>query len=399
MIQHPISLALVLLSLVWLLRRLEAGPRTATIFRILPLPFWCYAIPMLGTAAGWWPSASPLYGWCSAQLLPVCLGLLLLGTDALGILRLGRHAIGLMAVGSFGIVAGMVIAYRVWRAYLPPNAWQGLGALAGSWTGGSMNLLAVKEALGIADAVVAPVIVTDTIIAYGWMALLLARARSQGLASGPADGSCREPTPPSSWGSHRPPIPHCGAAGAPARVTRRPGPRSAIGALMIALFISWGAQAISQRLPTWAALTTATWTVLVVTTGVVLLSLTPVGRLGREPATEGVGTFCLLVLLTTIGARADLRAVGHAPAYLAAGATAVAIHGLVLALVGWWRKAPLGLLATVSQANVGGVVSAPLVAAAYDRGLAPIGLLLAVLGNVWGTYLGLLTAALCLVLR
>jgi uncharacterized membrane protein len=39
-------------------------------------------------------------------------------------------------------------------------------------------------------------------------------------------------------------------------------------------------------------------------------------------------------------------------------------------------------------------VSAPIVAAVYRPELAAVGLLLAVLGNVFGTYLGLMTARL-----
>ena len=45
-----------------------------------------------------------------------------------------------------------------------------------------------------------------------------------------------------------------------------------------------------------------------------------------------------------------------------------------------------------SQACVGGYSSAPLVAAIYHPAMAPVGLLLAVLGNVVGTYLGLAVA-------
>jgi uncharacterized membrane protein len=39
-----------------------------------------------------------------------------------------------------------------------------------------------------------------------------------------------------------------------------------------------------------------------------------------------------------------------------------------------------------SQANVGGAASAPIVASAFDPSLAPVGVLLAVLGYAIGTY-------------
>ena len=55
-------------------------------------------------------------------------------------------------------------------------------------------------------------------------------------------------------------------------------------------------------------------------------------------------------------------------------------------------KAPMLLIATSSQANIGGVVSAPIVATVYQRSLAPVGLLMGVMGNVIGVYFGLFTA-------
>jgi uncharacterized membrane protein len=57
-------------------------------------------------------------------------------------------------------------------------------------------------------------------------------------------------------------------------------------------------------------------------------------------------------------------------------------------------KAPLFFLAVGSQANVGGVASAPVVASVFHPALASVGVLLGVLGYVVGTYAGLLAAFL-----
>jgi len=45
-----------------------------------------------------------------------------------------------------------------------------------------------------------------------------------------------------------------------------------------------------------------------------------------------------------------------------------------------------------SQANVGGAASAPVVAAAFNLALAPVGVLMAVLGYTLGTYGAILCA-------
>ena len=49
-------------------------------------------------------------------------------------------------------------------------------------------------------------------------------------------------------------------------------------------------------------------------------------------------------------------------------------------------KAPFFFLAVGSKANVGGAASAPILASAFHPSLAPVGVLLAVMGYAIGTY-------------
>jgi uncharacterized membrane protein len=53
------------------------------------------------------------------------------------------------------------------------------------------------------------------------------------------------------------------------------------------------------------------------------------------------------------------------------------------------------LMATASQANIGGPVTAPIVATVYQSSLAVVGLLMAVLGGIMGTFTGLIVAQVC----
>ena len=62
------------------------------------------------------------------------------------------------------------------------------------------------------------------------------------------------------------------------------------------------------------------------------------------------------------------------------------IHALMLIVVAKLIKAPFFFMAVGSQANVGGAASAPVVASAFHPSLAPVGVLLAVLGYAVGTY-------------
>jgi uncharacterized membrane protein len=61
------------------------------------------------------------------------------------------------------------------------------------------------------------------------------------------------------------------------------------------------------------------------------------------------------------------------------------VHIVVLLVVAKLIKAPFFFVAVGSQANVGGAASAPIVASAFSPALAPVGVLLAVLGYAVGT--------------
>ena len=77
---------------------------------------------------------------------------------------------------------------------------------------------------------------------------------------------------------------------------------------------------------------------------------------------------------------------GWGIAFFLVGVIWISIHAGLLILVARLLKAPLFFMAVGSQANVGGAASAPIVAAAFHPALAPIGMLLAVLGYAVGTY-------------
>ena len=107
---------------------------------------------------------------------------------------------------------------------------------------------------------------------------------------------------------------------------------------------------------------------------------------------SSIGFAGLYLLLAGIGAQADLRAVLDAPLYLATGVVWIGFHVLLLYLAARWLRAPLFFIATGSMANIGGAASAPVVAGVYHPAMAPVGLLMAVVGYIAGIYGGLVCA-------
>ena len=75
------------------------------------------------------------------------------------------------------------------------------------------------------------------------------------------------------------------------------------------------------------------------------------------------------------------------PLLLLLGFVWLAIHVVLLWLLGRLLKVPLFYFAIGSQSNVGGPASAPVVASAFHPALAPIGALLGAMGYVTGTVL------------
>jgi uncharacterized membrane protein len=135
------------------------------------------------------------------------------------------------------------------------------------------------------------------------------------------------------------------------------------------------------------------WVVVIATTIVLALSFSRARRYEGAGASK-IGTACLYVLVAAIGMQMDLRTVLSDPLLFVIGGIWIAIHALLLLVVARVIRAPVFFLAVGSQANIGGAASAPVVASAFHPALAPVGVLLAVLGYVLGTYGGYLAGQL-----
>jgi uncharacterized membrane protein len=362
---------------------LAAIPRLRRFFDILPPILWAYMLPMISTTLGILPPASPAYDWITRIVLPVALLLLMMTVDVPALLKLGKPATIMMLAGTAGIVIGGPIALAAFGHWLPAEAWKGLAALSGSWIGGSAQLVAVAESVETPDAMLGPIIVVDTVVGYGWMAILLFLSGWQARFDrwNHADTRLIEQTNV--------------ALAEKSEATRRP---IVLGDAALILGIGFvGAYLtviLGDALPELGnpkIISHTTWAVILVTTLGLALSFTKVSELEGAGAST-LGSLALYVLVTAIGARGDLRAILDAPMFLATGALWIAIHVGILFMVARWIRAPLFFLATGSMANVGGAASAPVVATVYHPAMAPLGVLMAVAGYVIGTYAALACA-------
>lgn len=384
MITNPILIVVVLIAIETLVLWLSRHARTKRYFDLLPAVFWIYFLPMLAATFGLITSKSPVYGMITTWLLPASLVLLLLPVDLKAILRLGPTALAMFFIGAAGTMAGAVFSFALFKPLIGEEFWSGFGALSASWTGGSANMIAVKEALSVPDAVFAPMVIVDTVVPYLWMGIMIAMVGLQ-----PAFDRWNR--------SERAILDHLGehvVKHLATHVSRRTL-TGIVLSLGVAFAGSGTAYLVARQLPQIRdVITSYTWTIMIVSIIGIGLSFSPVRNLERSGATR-TGYDLLYFVLTAIGAKASVASIGSAMVLIGAGLVIVAVHAAVLLVGARLLRAPMFLVAAASQANIGGVASAPLVAEVYHPGLASVGLLLAILGNIVGTWLGILCAQLC----
>lgn len=384
MITHPLLIILFLLTIELLVLGLARHSRTKVWFDLLPPVFWIYFLPMLSATFGLIDPKQPVFSLITTWLLPAALLLLLLPVDLKAILRLGPTALAMFFSGSVGIIVGAALVFKLFKPLIGEAYWAGFGAIAASWTGGSANMIAVKEALAVPDQVFAPMLIVDTVVPYLWMALLIA-----GVAGQPAFDRWNR--------SDRRVIDELGSRIAQAGQAVQH--RFSMGGVLVLLPLAAAGSSLShwlgRQLPVIKdVLSGHTWTILLISLLGLLLSCTPARKLERYGASD-IGTWLLYFVLTGIGAKASVNSLNSALVLIGAGLLIVLVHALFLLTAARLLKAPLFLVAAASQANVGGVASAPVVAEVYQPGLASVGLLLAILGNIFGTWLGIICAQLC----
>jgi uncharacterized membrane protein len=378
MIQDPFGILCALGLIVAGIVFFSEDPRTRKFFQFPPPLFWIYFLPMIVSGVGILPAQHAIYPKITNTVLPAGLILLLISTDIKAILKLGRPALLMMFTGSAGIMLGTPLVVMLFKPWLPADAWSGFGALSASWIGGSANMIAVKEAIHTPDAVFFPMIVVDTVVAYSWMGLLI-------LLEGFQKTYDR-------W--NRSDLRVIEALARKTASADAHAQKFNYRYLPLILGVAFGGAWISNKLAGVLGNGSFAWAIILATTFGILLSFTSLRKLEFHGASR-IGYLFLFLVLTSIGARASLSGIFAAPLLIVAGMVLVLIHAMFLFTVSRIARIPLCLVATASQANIGGPASAPIVAAAYEPALAPVGLLLGILGNVMGTYLGLVTSLMC----
>lgn len=372
----------------------SANPKLKKFYAVVPMLLLCYFLPSLLTTFNIVDGEnSNLYFVASRYLLPACLVLLTLSVDLREIARLGWKPIAMFLTGSIGVILGGPLAILITSMFAPdlvggagPDAvWRGMTTVAGSWIGGGANQAAMYEIFQPSNSLYSVMITVDVIVAEIWMAFLLigigkrAQINKFLRADNSAVDHLQEKMENYSLS-----------------ITRTPSTTD----FMIILGIGFGATAVAHGLSDVIApyiqenapglakfsLTSGFFWLIVISTAIgVALSFTKLRSYEGAGASK-IGTIFIFVLVATIGMKMDIKAMAEYPGLFLVGGIWMVIHIVLLVIVAYIIRAPYFFLAIGSKANIGGAASAPVLAAAFHPALAPVGVLLAVLGYILGTY-------------
>ncbi len=347
------------------------------LFEYLPAIVSLYFVVMLCSTFGLWEKTEEInnaYKMLRNNLLPAMIFLMLLDADLRQIKQLGGRMLLAFFIAAVSIGIAFVLAFALFQSYLQPEAWKTLAALSGSWMGGTGNMVAVQLALDVPDASMGYTLLIDSIDYAMWVMFLLALVPHAKRFNRwvKADSQILE------------------KIGANIELKNEQRPVNVDGLLILlasALLMSALAQGAAQNLPTSAYFTPTAWTVLIVTLAGVIGALTPLGKIAGA---SQLSMLMLYLIIALIASRANFSELTQAPIYITLGLVILAIHALIMVVMAKWLKLDLFTCGIASLANIGGVASAPILAASYSKALIPVGVLMAMVGYIIGTGGGLL---------
>ena len=363
MITNGFTYVAVLLLLAGFLVTLEKKTHWK-FFNVLPAVVLIYLLSMLLCTVGAWnlETTKPAYDALKNPLTYAMIFTMLLRCDIRKV-----------------IMIGFVAAFSMMKGVIGADAWKGLGALCGSWLGGSGNMVAVQAALHIPEADMGYALVIDSIDYSIWVMFLLwairfapkfnkwtkADTRLLDSVSQNLSDDAKANTNPITFQS-----------------------------LVLLIGCALTASAIGQNVGTALNravpyLDASTWTVLFITVIGLICAVTPLGKVAGSAEVSNVLLYCVIALLAS---RASLLELGDAPAWILTGFLILFIHMVLMVLLCRLFKLDLFTGAVASLANIGGTASAPVLAGSYEGSLVPVGILMALLGYVIGTPFGILTA-------
>ena len=361
---------------------LEKKFKNGIFFKYIPALVIIYFGAMILSTLGVWDmnveSVSKARSVLKDAILPSMIFLMLLRADLRDIAKLGPRMIISFFTATFTIMIGFVVAFLIFKGSLASNAPLTFGALAGSWVGGTQNMVAVQQAVGLEGSGMGYTLLIDSIDYSIWIMFLLFLVP---FANKFNKWTKADTSKIDNINEH---------------LTAKFSTISkeiTFQDIFFLLSVSLGVTAVTGimgnelvKVPALAFMGATGWTIIITTILGVIFAMTPLARIPGSPEVSNV---LLYMLIGLIASNANFMELTQAPAYILAGFVILIIHGVLMAIIGKVFKLDLFTCGIASLSNIGGVASSPVLAAAYSQSLVPIAVFMAFIGVITGTFFGI----------
>ena len=361
---------------------LEKKFKNGIFFKYIPALVIIYFGAMILSTLGVWDmnveSVSKARSVLKDAILPSMIFLMLLRADLRDIAKLGPRMIISFFTATFTIMIGFVVAFLIFKGSLASNAPLTFGALAGSWVGGTQNMVAVQQAVGLEGSGMGYTLLIDSIDYSIWIMFLLFLVP---FANKFNKWTKADTSKIDNINEH---------------LTAKFSTISkeiTFQDIFFLLSVSLGVTAVTGimgnelvKVPALAFMGATGWTIIITTILGVIFAMTPLARIPGSPEVSNV---LLYMLIGLIASNANFMELTQAPAYILAGFVILIIHGVLMAIIGKVFKLDLFTCGIASLSNIGGVASSTVLAAAYSQSLVPIAVLMALIGVITGTFFGI----------
>lgn len=318
------------------------------------------------------PATSPVYDTIAGPVTYVAIAWLLLSVNLGDLKKAGSRMVGAFLLAVFGIGLGSFVAALVFAGSLDGEAWRLAGVFTGTYTGGSVNFVAVGQGLQMPGHMWAGVTAADALTTGIWMAATLLIPVWFGRFFPPVPAEFKELSDEqkNNGANHHPFF-------APAALSAKDlSVLVAVGLALVAAADLTGR--LVPKVPS----------VLWLTTYALILGHTR--WFHRAEGALQLGTMLLHLFFVVIGIWSrvsEIMALGLVVFFFTL--VVVGVHGLWTYGVGRLLRLDVATLTIASQASVGGPSSALAVAVAREwPGLVLPGIIVGLLGYALGTYLG-----------
>lgn len=364
MITHPFFylLFIALLSAVALL----LSKKEYSVFRYIPPIVLLYMSVMLLSSWGVIERNDAItqsYSTLKSNLLPAMLFLMLLPNKITVLFRLGKKMLLAFFLASGTLFLAFVLTFILISQQASDI--EILGPLAGSWMGGTGNMLAVAAAIDASENAVGVTMLIDSVDYSLWVMflLLLVPFASSFNSFTKASDPVRDVEFEERCALH---------------FSYRGYTWLLVSALLASLFSQLGGIFLSQLFGS-----ATTWSVIIATLFGIAFAFSSLAKIKGLQSTANAMLYLLIAL---IASRANIHFDLSLLSYLLMGLSVLSIHALLMLIFAKLFRLDLFSISVASLANVGGIASAPILSAAYAQSLVGIGVLMATLGYVIGTF-------------